>query len=183
LQTSGPHIVALTGFMGAGKTRVGQALAALLKWPFFDLDHEIELQEEMPVREIFRFHGEPRFREIETETLRRLLEQVPSRTVIALGGGTFVQPSNARLLRNTGARVVFLETPVELMLQRCRVAEPSSADNLRPLAADPDAFRALYDQRLAHYRTADLTVLIAGGTAEENARRVATGLRLLTDAS
>ena len=172
------RIVALTGFMGAGKTSVGQALAALLNWPFFDLDHEIELRETLPIREIFRLYGEPRFREIEAETLRRLLERVFSQTVIALGGGTFIQASNADLLRNEGARFVFLETPIELMLQRCRIGTPSSAGNPRPLAADPDAFRALYEQRLPQYRTADLTVITAGDTNEENARKIAVALGL-----
>ncbi len=174
---SAPRIVALTGFMGAGKTCIGQALAALLGWSFVDLDHVIELQQEVAIREIFQRQGERRFREIETEVLRRTLEQVSSPTVIALGGGTFVQACNADLLRNSGARVVFLETPTELMLQRCCVGEPSSAENLRPLAADPEAFHALYAQRLPQYRTADLTVSTAGRTAEENAREIAARIR------
>ena len=176
--TPAPRIIALTGFMGAGKTIIGRALADLLGWAFLDLDHEIELREGIPVREIFRRFGETPFREIEGEILRRLLKQVSSPTVIALGGGTFVQVSNAALLREAGARVVFLETPIELMLERCRVGEPASGENLRPLAADPDAFRALYAERLPWYRAAELTVLTASGTEEENARKIAEGLGL-----
>ena len=174
---SAPRVVALTGFMGAGKSCIGQALAALLGWSFIDLDHVIELQQEATIRQIFQCQGERRFREIETEALRRTLEQVSSATVIALGGGTFVQAGNADLLRNSGARVVFLETPTELMLQRCQTGMQSPGENLRPLAADPDAFRALYAQRLAQYRTADLTVSTAGRTAEENAREIAARIR------
>jgi len=164
--------------MGAGKTSVGQALAKLLRWSFVDLDQEIELQQEATIREIFQRHGESRFREIETAALRAMLEQVSAPTVIALGGGTFIRPCNVDLLRSSGARVVFLETLIEEMLERCRTGPQSFDDNLRPLASDPDAFRELYAQRLPQYRRADLTVSTAGKTAEENARGVAVGLRL-----
>jgi shikimate kinase len=175
-------IVALTGFMGAGKTSVGRALAALLGWAFLDLDQEIELRQKLPIREIFQFHGELRFREIEADTLLAILEQVSAPTVIALGGGTFIQDRNAALLRERGAHVVFLETPMRQLLQRCRVATRSSAENLRPLAADPDAFRALYAQRLPHYRAARITVRTRGKTIEDLAREIASSLPLATGA-
>lgn len=174
------QIVALTGFMGAGKTSVGRALAARLGWAFFDLDHEIELHQQAPIRELFRRHGEPQFRKIETEALRQMLHQVSAPTVVALGGGTFIQMSNVDLLRNSGARVAFLETPVEQMFERCRPENPHSTEDLRPLAADPDAFRALYAERLPQYRTAELTVSTVGKTAEESAREIAEGLQLTT---
>jgi len=177
-KASAPAIVALTGFMGAGKTSVGRALAALLRWAFVDLDQEIEARQKLLIREMFQLHGELRFREIETDTLRVILEQVSAPKVIALGGGTFVQSSNADLLRECGARVVFLETPIEQLLQRCAVVTQSSTENLRPLAADPDAFCALYARRLPHYRSADLTVSTAGKTVEENAGEIASSLHL-----
>ncbi len=173
-------IVALTGFMGAGKTIVGHALAARLGWALVDLDHEIELQHKAPIREIFRDNGEAHFRAIETAALGSLLAQVSAPTVIALGGGTFLQPANVALLRNSGARVVFLETPVDQMLQRCCPPSQSLAENLRPLASDPEAFRALYAERLPQYRTADVTVSTAGKTAEENAKEIADRLGLGT---
>ena len=69
-QARSPELVALTGFMGAGKTTVGRSLANLLCWSYFDLDYEIEQSEKLLVREIFQLHGESGFREIETETLR-----------------------------------------------------------------------------------------------------------------
>jgi shikimate kinase len=177
---SAPQIVALTGFMGAGKTSIGRALAALLRWKFVDLDQEIEAGETMPIRDIFRLHGEPQFREMETATLRRILAEVSSPTVIALGGGTFIPTANAEVLRDAGARVVFLEPTVEEMLARCQIEPQSSTENLRPLAADPDAFRALYAQRLTQYRKADLTVNTAGNSVEDNARKIATKLHFGT---
>ena len=133
-QVSPARIVALTGFMGAGKTSIGRALADLLGWRFVDLDQEIELRQKATVREIFQGQGEAQFREIETAALREMLERVPApaRMVIALGGGTFVQPHNAVLLRNAGARVVFLETPLEEMLERC-----GTESHRRPGIFDP----------------------------------------------
>ena len=173
-----PRIIALTGFMGAGKTSVGLALAALLGWTFLDLDQEIELRRKLRIREIFDLHGELHFREIETDALRAILEHASVPMVIALGGGTFIPACNADLLRKCGARVVFLETPMEQLLQRCGIGTQSSEEILRPLAADADAFRALYAQRLPQYRSADLTVSTAGKTAEENAWEIAARLRL-----
>ncbi len=173
-----PRIVALTGFMGAGKTQVGRALARLLGWSFVDLDEEIELSHKLPIREIFQLQGEPQFREIETETLRRIVAWISGPTVIALGGGTFIQATNAALLRASDASVVFLDTPIEDMLQRCWLDPQTTPDNLRPLAADPDAFRTLYAERLPRYRDADLAVNTSGRTVEENAREIASRLQI-----
>ena len=95
-------MVALTGFMGAGKTTVGRSLANLLRWSFFDLDYEIELRQKLLVREIFQLHGESGFREIETETLRLVLQQASGPTVIALGGGDVCSASECGAVANAG---------------------------------------------------------------------------------
>jgi len=180
-QDSALRIVALTGFMGAGKTSIGLALAEILRWGFVDLDQEIEARERMPIRDIFRLRGERQFREIETATLRRLLEGVSSPTVIALGGGTFIQTANTELLRTAGVRVVFLEPTIEEMLERCRIETQSATERLRPLAADADAFRALYEGRLPQYRKADLTVNTAGQSVADNARKIAASLHFQSE--
>jgi shikimate kinase len=173
-----PELVALTGFMGAGKTTVGRSLASLLRWSFFDLDYEIELRQKALVREIFQLRGESGFREIETATLRSVLQQASGPTVIALGGGTFVQSANLALLRSRGARVVFLETEIEELLWRCRAADQHSPQSSRPLAATPEAFRLLYAQRLPFYRSADLTVNATDKTVEELAQEIVLSLHL-----
>lgn len=177
-QIARPELVALTGYMGAGKTTVGRALANLLRWSFFDLDCEIELRQKLLVRELFHRHGESGFREIETETLRFVLQQASGPTVIALGGGTFVGSANAELLRSRGARVVFLETSIEELFQRCRAADQHLPLNPRPLLATQEAFHALYAQRLPYYRSADLTVNATGKEVEEQAQEIALNLHL-----
>ena len=172
------ELVALAGFMGAGKTTIGRTLANLLRWSFFDLDCEIELRHQLLVHEIFQQRGESGFREIETDCLRLVLQQPPGPTVIALGGGTFVQSTNAELLRSRRARVVFLETDVEELLRRCEAAGHHLPPHPRPLVTTPEAFRLLYAQRLPFYRTADLTVNANGKAVEELAQEIVRELGL-----
>src|SRR5919204_635692 len=117
-----PHgrAVFLIGFMGAGKTAVGGALAQKLGWNFIDLDERIEQQAKHTIAEIFETLGEPVFRRIENEQLSRLLERdLTKPAVVALGGGTFAQPAMAEKLREAKVPVIFLDAPLEELLRRC----------------------------------------------------------------
>ena len=176
--TPAHQIVVLTGFMGSGKTSTGEALAELLGWKFVDLDHEIETQQGMAIRALFAQRGETEFRAIEHAVLQDCLGGCDRPTVIALGGGAIVQANNASLVRESRALTVFLETPIEDMLQRCRVEDEADPENSRPLAADTETFQALYEKRLPHYRTAHVTIQTAGKSVAEVAREVAEMLRL-----
>ncbi len=173
-----PPIVALTGFMAAGKSTVGRALGNFLHWRSCDLDCEIEYRQKLRVREIFGCQGEAAFRKFEAEALRCILESTSVPTVIALGGGTFVEPGNAGLLRQRGARVVFLEIAVDQLLHRCRAASARCPENPRPLAEDAEAFHALYSRRLPSYRQADLIVSTEAKTIDQIAREIAATLHL-----
>jgi shikimate kinase len=172
-------IVALTGFMGSGKTSTGRALAEMLGWEFVDLDEEIERHEHIAIPQLFRERGEAEFRTLEHGALRRCVAQTAGPTVLALGGGAYIQPDNVELLHASEARTVFLETPVEEMLTRCGVDDAPDPKNPRPLAADAAAFRRLYEQRLSSYRAAHLTVVTSGKTAEVVAREIAEHLKLI----
>ena len=175
---SSRSIVALTGFMAAGKSTVGRVLASTLRWRFIDLDCEIECRTKLHIHELFATHGEPHFRRIEADALRSALEQASAPTIIALGGGTFIESQNADLLHSHGAHVVFLDLAVEELLRRCRAASERSAQNPRPLAADVEAFCALYARRLPHYRQAKLIVNTEGKTAEQVAQEIMAALDL-----
>jgi len=175
---SSRSIVALTGFMAAGKSTVGRVLASILGWRFLDLDCEIECRSKLHIHELFATHGEPHFRRIEADALRSALEQASAPTIIALGGGTFIESQNADLLHSHGAHVVFLDLAVEELLRRCRAASERSAQNPRPLAADVEAFCALYARRLPHYRQAKLIVNTEGKTAEQVAQEIMAALDL-----
>jgi shikimate kinase len=164
--------------MGSGKTSTGRALAELLGWEFVDLDDEIERQESIPIRQLFRERGEPAFRTIEHAALRRALERCSKPTVLALGGGAFIQPDTVELLGTNDVSTVFLETPVEELLTRCGVGDAPDPENPRPLAVDTAAFRALYAERLPSYRAAHLTIDPSTKSVEDVAREIAERLKL-----
>lgn len=166
-------VIALTGFMGSGKSSTGEALAKLLGWQLVDLDGEIEAHEGVVVRRLFSERGETAFRAIEHEVLRECLVGCERSTVIALGGGAFVQPNNLALLQAKNVMTVFLDTPVDTMLERCGIEDEPDPENVRPLAADTAAFRELYEKRLLGYRRADMTIETAGRNAAEIAQEVA----------
>ncbi len=73
--------VVLLGFMGAGKTTVGRALAALLHCDFYDLDNVIEQRERKSVAQIFASSGEAEFRRIESAALAALLQDQGLRAI------------------------------------------------------------------------------------------------------
>src|SRR5882724_12697590 len=80
----GRRSVVLVGMMGVGKSTVGRRLAARLRLPFTDADHEIEVAHAgMTIPEIFADHGEPYFRDGEARVIARLLESAPG--VLATG--------------------------------------------------------------------------------------------------
>ncbi len=182
--------VILVGFMGAGKTTVGRLLANGLGWKFIDLDDRIRQREGRGVPEIFRDSGEAYFRSVEAECLRELLAeqktQGPSTRVksgrsltedgglvLALGGGAFVQPRNAELIRQAGVPVVFLDASPPVLYRRC---EPQAGE--RPLLADENQFRQLYESRREGYMRAGVRVDTTALTPAEAAKEIASRLGL-----
>lgn len=81
--------IILIGFMGVGKTTVGQLIANKLDRPFIDIDDEIEKEYQMAITEIFQKYGEEKFRQIEKDMVIYYTAQ--HRKVISLGGGAFMQ--------------------------------------------------------------------------------------------
>jgi shikimate kinase len=144
----------ITGFMGSGKTTVGRLVADRLGWEFVDLDRDIEQREQDTVANIFAKRGENEFRRIETEAIQRWLRKIEcgAPTVIALGGGAFVQPNNYEMLGHNGISV-WLDCSLEVA--EARVAE---SGDTRPLARDKEAFRKLYAERKVLYERADFRV-------------------------
>ena len=160
-------LVCLAGFMGSGKTTVGRLLAAHTGCRFVDLDERIEQAAGISIREFFERHGEPPFRQLEYETLARVLGEIAESggtAVVALGGGTFAQPQNQEALRAAGASVVWLDCPLEELIRRCATMTH------RPLFRDETSLRLLYEQRLPSYRLADARVESTGKPREVIAR-------------
>jgi shikimate kinase len=144
----------LAGFMGSGKSTVGSALAAQLGWDFVDLDAEIEAREGEKISAIFDSRGESEFRRVETDAIKRRVRKIECGcpTVVALGGGAFVEPGNYELIENHGV-TIWLDCSFE-EIQRRLAAQGTD----RPLARDEVRFRQLYDARRAGYGRADYRI-------------------------
>ena len=110
--------IILIGFMGAGKTTIGKALAKSLNREFADTDERIEADTGRKIPDIFEKEGEPYFRRLETETLQKLEKEGIPR-VIAVGGGLPMQPENGPILNRMGT-VVFLEADTDTLEARLR---------------------------------------------------------------
>lgn len=146
------RLIALTGFMGCGKSTVARLLARQTGWIHIDLDKRIVDRAGLPIPTIFSQLGEPAFREAEHQELRRILGEASSAgkpTVISLGGGTMARAANVEILKQAGCAVIWLDCPVEELLQRC------SHITDRPLFKDEASFRQLYTERLPFYQLAD----------------------------
>ena len=165
--------VVITGFMGAGKTTVGRALARLLEVPFQDLDDAVAESEGRGPRELIDAEGEDYFRAAETRALQRVLEACTAR-VISTGGGAWTFERNRALVNAHGCLAVWLDAPFELCLRRI---EECGGASERPFARDPARARELYEARLAAYGLADLRVRVAPeASVEELAASVAAAL-------
>ena len=124
----------LIGFMGAGKTSVGQYYAKKHNLPFVDIDSLIEITAGMSVSDLFAKKGEAEFRRRETEVLKRLLDTetvVPQKTLISVGGGLPLKEENRQLLKQLGT-VVFLKVSPETVVERLK------GDTKRPLLQGDD---------------------------------------------
>lgn len=99
--------IVLTGFMGVGKTTIGKIVADRLYRDFLDADHEIERRHGMPVSEIFKTMGEPKFRRMEREYIIDLCENTRLK-IISLGGGAFMQEEIRKACLSTSI-VFFLD--------------------------------------------------------------------------
>jgi 3-dehydroquinate synthetase/shikimate kinase len=138
----GRHL-AISGFMGAGKSTVGARVAELTARPFVDLDGLIE-KRHGSIAELFEARGEPEFRRIEEETLAEVLGGPDA--VIALGGGAVMSPLSRERLRER-AFTIYLDVSVETAWKRARGSN-------RPLAQKEPEFRQLYESRQAAYADA-----------------------------
>lgn len=125
-------LLALTGFMGSGKTSVGRIVADALGCPFLDLDEIIERSEGRSIPEIFSLQGEEGFRKLEVSALRSVVGKYAGggTAVLALGGGTVTIPGAATLLQEKTI-CIYLKASPETLESRL---EGQSAS--RPLLQD-----------------------------------------------
>lgn len=155
--------IALTGFMGSGKSSVGRELAALTRYPLTDLDTYIETTSGRSIRTIITTQGEPVFREMETAALQALTQapgQTGSPRILALGGGTLTAPASARIVRER-TTCIYLRATVDTLVRNLLL---SPGD--RPLLAGGDLrtrVASLLAERAATYESTARIILDTDG--------------------
>lgn len=150
--------LALTGFMGVGKSSVSRHLAHLLKVKRVDLDTLIEETERRSVSEIIDADGIDRYREIETENLRNALATADL-GILSLGGGAWTVAQNRELLKQHGYTTIWLESTFE----HCWL-NISFSHKERPLARDKSAAERLFHERQKVYCLADWHFIVKPGS-------------------
>ena len=141
--------IALTGFMGVGKSSVARHLAMLLQCERVDLDSFIEEHEQRKIHEIIDKEGLDAYRAVETKSLDRVLKETEAQ-IISLGGGAWTEDKNRRLLKKQGLTSVWLESSFQHCWRNIRMSKKE-----RPLARNKVAARKLFDERQKLYALAD----------------------------
>jgi shikimate kinase len=157
--------ILIIGFMGTGKSTVARALALKLNCLAVDLDELITERELRGPGEIIKEDGEDRFRELETQMLRKVLTEAVAR-VIALGGGAWTIARNRKLVADHGAFTVWLDAPFELCWRRIEEGQTT-----RPLAPSRQVAEKLYFDRYALYQLAHARIVV---TEKDSAEEIAT---------
>jgi shikimate kinase len=171
----GKRQIHLTGFMGSGKSAVGRRLAEMLGWGFVDLDAAIAARAEKSVAQLFAEEGEAVFRALEDLLLLEVsvvarAEVGANGCVVALGGGTLMDPANRETCAAI-ATVVWLQCPLDII-----VARSGSEAETRPLWGTPGELRDRYAEREPGYLAADL-IVDGSGSVSEVANAVLDALR------
>jgi len=152
--------IALTGFMGTGKSAVGKLVAAKLGWQFFDIDEIIEQETGFKIPEIFAKKGEPYFRELETKTVRLL--SLLDKSVISCGGGIVLRMENMDELEKT-CIIVCLKASPEKILERTKGSD-------RPLLSVKDPLSKIQEMlklREPFYKRCKFSIDTSNITKEE----------------
>lgn len=154
--------IVLIGFMGAGKSAAGRALARKTQLPHFETDDMVSAQFGLSIPEIFATFGEEKFREAESLTLQQLSQEPPA--IIVTGGGIVLRATNVPLLRGLGT-IISLEADEETLFHRISRGKP------RPLlqTADPRATMTelLTARRPFYHAAADVRLDTSRLTHEE----------------
>lgn len=159
-----PKNIVLIGLMGCGKSTIGRKLQTMLGYPLVDTDQLIEEKAGTCIAEIFARRGEPYFRELESAVLQELSAPGTPRRIIATGGGIIGRKANRKLLSQLGY-VVWLQAPVEVILQR------TGRNRDRPLLQTENPRekieRLLAERSPLYHEIADLELETAGLETEE----------------
>ena len=154
--------VVLCGFMGCGKTTVGELAAKRLGMDYVDADQYIVEKAGMTISEMFEKYGESYFRDREYEAMQALSQR--KNTIISSGGGALTFQRNVDAVRQA-AMIVYINTEYELCYERISQMPD------RPLvkANTKESLKAMYDRRDGLYRACADAIITNNNTTEESA--------------
>ncbi len=163
--------IVLTGFMGTGKSEVSRELSRVLGWTAIDIDTEIERAQKMKITEIFKQFGEPGFRDIETEFIKKISKN--KNIIISTGGGAVLKQKNIDVLRENGVIICLTATP-DTILKR------TGKNHNRPLLQVDDPLKKineLLEFRRPYYEKADIMIDTEGKTPLQIAEEIIEKIR------
>ena len=166
--------VVLVGMMGAGKSAVGQALAAKLGWRVVDSDEVVQERAAMSVPELFAARGEDGFRDAESAAINSIGAQ-DGPIVVSVGGGAVLRERNRDALRRLGT-VVWLRAKPATLAARVGTAEGRPVLGREPGALEVRMEKLVSERRQFYDEVADLVVDVDGLSPEEVASLVASEL-------
>lgn len=159
-----PDRICVVGFMGAGKSTIGPAVAARLSMPHVDVDTRVEERTGRTIKDIFRESGEEVFRRHEKDEIRDILGH--GRCVVAAGGGTVLDNENVSRMK-ASSLVVWLFAGFKETLLRI------GTDPSRPLATGKESIENTFRNRIPVYaRASHLLVKTDGASVDEVAERI-----------
>lgn len=136
--------VVLVGMPASGKTSLGRGLSHILDIPFIDIDHAIEQTIGQKIVHFFEEHGEPAFRDLETQTIRAVFADNPGACVISTGGGAVLRPDNRPVLFNN-TYSLWVRANIASLLER------TAMDTQRPLLKNADPEKVLLNLQTIRY--------------------------------
>ena len=153
---------ALIGMMGSGKSAVSKELNKITNIKLYEADDIFEFENNIKIKDFFKTQGEEKFRQIETEILKKIL--LNEEFIISTGGGAILSSENRRLLFNNDIKTIYLKTSPERIYQRIK------NDKKRPLlmVENPKKeIETILNAREQFYLMADKTIETDNKTIEE----------------
>ncbi len=159
----------IMGYMGSGKSTVGQLLATHLGYDFVDYDTYISEKEGMTISELFTKKGEIYFRKKEALYLKEIVTTSPSKKIVSLGGGTPCYGSNLEIIKESDVLSIYLNVPVVELTERLWTEKEE-----RPLIAGQQSKEELEEfvrkhlfERSFYYNQASKVVKVKKQSASE----------------
>ncbi len=159
--------IVLIGMMGSGKSTVGRELSRQLPdFNYTDIDAEIEKSTQKKISEIFLRHGEPFFRMLEKEKIKKFCKE--NNYIISAGGGAFENEENRKLMLET-SHVIYLKATPEAIYERIK------QENHRPLLKknfSVEKITSIMQLREKNYEKADITIDTTGKTPQDIVKEI-----------